>query len=110
VMRKSSSKLLAAAGLAACLTLGVQGAASAAPAGATGWPTGCTNGKFDNGWEARCTKSNGGHYRANVTCRPEDGGPLVWREATVWKSSGISYVFCPPLTQVLSGGITTKAS
>jgi hypothetical protein len=44
-----------------------------------------------------------------VTCFPFDGGPRVVRWASHWKSSGVSYVSCPPLTQVESGGFVTKA-
>ncbi|WP_159394807.1 hypothetical protein [Streptomyces sp. H-KF8] len=106
-MKKSYSTLLAAMGIAACFTLGLQGTANAAP---TAWPTGCSNGKFDNGWEARCSNSNGGSYKATVLCKPFDGGDLVVRDAGVWKTSGISYVSCPPLTGVNSGGIITRST
>ncbi|WP_329337195.1 hypothetical protein OG252_17885 [Streptomyces sp. NBC_01352] len=106
-MKKLHSTLFAAMGMAACFTLGTQGAANAAPAG---WPTGCSYGKFDNGWEARCTNSNGGSYKATVTCQPLDGGALIVRDATVWKTSGISYVFCPPMSFVKGGGIITKST
>jgi hypothetical protein len=74
-----------------------------------GWPTGCGNGKYDNGWSAECSKSNGGSYSASAICRPYDGGPLVFRDAA-WRTSGVSYVFCPPLTQIQSGGINLKST
>ncbi|GAB2901974.1 hypothetical protein GCM10027074_78600 [Streptomyces deserti] len=108
-MKKMNSALLAAVGMAACFTLGVQGTANAATVSPTAHPTGCTSGKHDNGWSAKCSKSNGGHYKASVTCFPFDGGDRVVRWASHWRSSGTSYVSCPPLTQVESGGFVTKA-
>lgn len=109
-MKKLCATLFAAMVLTA---LGLQGVATAAPAGATGWPTGCSNSKIagGNGWLAKCSKSNGGHYKAVVICVPWGGeGSLITREAASWSSSGTSAVFCPPNSTVSSGGIMTKAS
>lgn len=95
----------------AALSLGFQGVATAAPAGATGWPTGCTYGtNSDNGSLAYCSHSNGGHYKATVICARIDGEGKVVRDAGVWKSSGVSNVYCPPETIYSSAGIITKAS
>jgi hypothetical protein len=63
-----------------------------------------------NGWQAACDKSNGGHYKATVTCLPWDGGKAIVRDSAGWKSSGPSFAFCPPSSDVKSGGILTKAS
>jgi hypothetical protein len=118
-MKKLSYGLLAGMVIAGSATLGGASTANAEPradgirsgsASVRAWPTGCTNGKFDNGWSAKCTHSNGGSYRATVICQPYGGGDKVWRDANVWRTSGISRVFCPPLTQVLSGGIESRAS
>jgi hypothetical protein len=110
-MKKVCATLFAATVMAA---LGLQGSATAAPAGATGWPTGCAYSKYTaggaNGWQAACDKSNGGHYKATVTCLPWDGGKAIVRDSAGWKSSGPSFAFCPPSSDVKSGGIITKAS
>ncbi|WP_143675741.1 MULTISPECIES: hypothetical protein [Streptomyces] len=118
-MKKLSSTLLAATGMAACFTLGLAGAANAAPAeyapasdgvSVMGAPSGCSYGGYPGGWQAECDKSNGGHYKATVTCRPWNGGGLVIRNAPVWRASGISIVYCPPSSSVVEGGIITKTS
>lgn len=110
-MKKLCATLFAATVIAA---LGFQGAATAAPVSATGWPTGCTNYRAPvggtGGWTAKCSNSNGGHYKATVICTPWGGGPLVYHDAAGWNSSGYSVAFCPPNTSVKSGGIITKAS
>ncbi|MBA0049732.1 hypothetical protein E0L36_02075 [Streptomyces sp. AJS327] len=115
-MRKHWSVLLAG-GVLAGSALGLPGTAVAATATSpggptvTGWPTGCEYEKHRHGARARCAKSNGGHYRANVTCARMDGGGTVYREAVKWVSGGEwSAVFCPPMTQYLSAGITTKST
>ncbi|MGW0710375.1 hypothetical protein ACWD4G_31220 [Streptomyces sp. NPDC002643] len=118
-MKKKHSSMLAAMGMAACFTLGLQGTANAASTGHASvsgdvsimaWPTGCSNGKYGEGWEAQCRNSNGGHYKATVTCSPDSGGKAIVRYPSVWKSKGLSIVHCPPLTFVVGGGIITKAS
>ncbi|NWF29228.1 hypothetical protein HW130_23730 [Streptomyces sp. PKU-EA00015] len=118
-MKKLCSTLQVTMGIAACFTIGLQGTANAAPAeyvpasndvSIMAHPTSCSNGQNQNGWEAHCRNSNGGSYKATVTCRPRAGGDLVIRDATVWKSSGLSIVFCPPLTAVVYGGIITKST
>lgn len=43
-------------------------------------------------------------------CFPYDGGDWVIRDASVWETSGNSYVFCPPLTKFKSAAIITRAS
>ncbi|MFI6703773.1 hypothetical protein ACIBJC_33375 [Streptomyces sp. NPDC050509] len=112
-MKKNRSTIrLTVIGMTACLTLGLQGAANAAPTSGDvsikAHPTGCSNGVHEQGWSAICSKNNGGQYRASVRCLPFDGGRIVERDATVWKSSGLSIVYCPPLTTVVSGGFWTK--
>jgi hypothetical protein len=104
-VKKIGATLLAAAGLAA---FGLQGVATAAPAGATAHPTQCSNGKYENGWSMHCRKSNGGAYRASVMCKPHNGGAVIERDATVWKTSGLSIVYCPPLTYVVGGSTWTR--
>lgn len=100
-MKKVCATLFTAVAMAA---FGFQGTAAAAQ------PSGCQYGKADlNGAEARCTKSNGGHYKAIVICRAQDGGPDIAREAGAWKSSGLSLVFCPTMTTYKTAGIMTKA-
>jgi hypothetical protein len=104
-MKKVCAILFAAVAMA---TLGLQGTASATTAG---WPTGCSYGKYDiDGAWAECSKSNGGVYRAVVICKPLDGGLNINKEASVWKTSGVSLVFCPPMSVYQVAGITSKAS
>ncbi|MFD0141470.1 MULTISPECIES: hypothetical protein [unclassified Streptomyces] len=103
--------LLVTGSVIAALSFGLQGTASAGPAGATGWPTGCTSKtNYENGAMARCSKSNGGHYKASAICSRMDGSGKIDVEAPIWRSSGWSYVFCPPATVFSSAGIVTKAS
>jgi hypothetical protein len=103
--------VLVTGGVIAAFSLGFQGVASAAPTGATAHPTGCTyQNNFSNGAMAKCSKSNGGHYRAVVICTRQDGGGKITLEAPTWRTSGWSQVYCPPLTSFSSAGITTKAS
>ncbi|OKI62543.1 hypothetical protein [Streptomyces sp. MJM1172] len=122
-MKKLSTALF----LAAIAAFGLQGTAVAAEAGSQGasgnvsvksWPTGCTDGKYSKslggytalGWQATCTKANGGHYKATIICEPFDGGPKFTRDAPVWKTSGKSVVFCPEFSHRVVGGIIEKAS
>lgn len=102
-------------GVMASFTLGVQGTASAATneaATTLGWPTGCTYGDNGaNGAQARCTNSNGGHYKATATCQPYSGGPAIYIDAKRWSSGGEwSNAYCPPLTAFIDAGILSKAS
>jgi hypothetical protein len=110
-MKKLRKLQAAAVGVAACFSLALPGAADAVSAGEVSvraHPTGCSNGIYDNGWYAKCNKSNGGEYRAWVRCLPLNGGPIVERDAPTWRSSGLSKVFCPPLTMVENGGMWTR--
>ncbi|WP_327185431.1 hypothetical protein [Streptomyces sp. NBC_01334] len=59
---------------------------------------------------ARCSHSNGGHYKASVLCTRLDGGGKIDIEAVAWRTSGWSKVYCPALTTFYSAGIVTKAS
>ncbi|MCP3766413.1 hypothetical protein [Streptomyces sp. MAR25Y5] len=89
----------------AMVGLGFQGTAAAAH------PSGCSYGKWDlDGAWAECSKSNGGKYKATVICRALDGGGDIHREAGVWKSSGVSLVFCPTMTTYKTAGLLTKPS
>ncbi|MFC8201627.1 hypothetical protein ACFUTV_40550 [Streptomyces sp. NPDC057298] len=103
--------VLATGSVIAAFSLGFQGAASAAPTGATARPTGCTyQSNFSNGAMASCTNSNGGHYKATVLCTRQDGGGIINLDATVWRASGWSFVYCPALTTFSSAGIITKVT
>jgi hypothetical protein len=119
-MKKLSAALFAAV---AITTFGLRTTATAAEAGTQGnvsvkgWPTGCANGKYQAkfegytamGWYAECKKSNGGHYKATIICRPYDGGDDIYRDASAWKSSGKSIVFCPESSIRLEGGIIERS-
>ncbi|GAA4897996.1 hypothetical protein GCM10023237_15690 [Streptomyces coeruleoprunus] len=87
--------------------IGFQGSATAA---ATGWPTGCQDYKIPmgNGWQAHCSNSNGGRYKATVKCVHWDG-QVIHRDAGTWVSSGPSVAFCPPTTFATSGGVWTRS-
>lgn len=111
--------VLASVGVLMASALGFQGAASAAPT--TGpisikaHPTGCSYEKFTpeghQGASAKCTQSNGGHYKAIVVCVRSLNGDQVSREAATWQSGGrISVVWCPPETHAEFPGVMTKAS
>lgn len=112
-MKRTAAALFAASTVIAMG--GLQGTASAANSEVSpmGWPTGCTFGRFtgdDAAAQAICNKSNGGSYRAVVICAPLDGGKKIVREPSVWKTSGYSYVFCPPMTMYSSSGINQRAT
>jgi hypothetical protein len=130
-MRKLLYAAFAAAMMTIGLTFGVQAAAAAAPVDhdvaavvesdqavaaddvtVQGWPTGCSYAKIpgDEGGQAHCSSSNGGSYKATVNCARIDGGGIVVRDAGVWKTSGISYVYCPPLTVYKTAGIITRST
>ncbi|MFJ1746452.1 MULTISPECIES: hypothetical protein [unclassified Streptomyces] len=103
--------VLVMGGALAAFSLGFGGTASAAPAGATAWPTGCTyQSNFNNGAMARCDHSNGGHYKAGVNCLRQDGGGMVVLDAVAWRTSGWSNVYCPALTVFHSASIITKST
>lgn len=96
-MKKRYSSLLAATGMVAFSILGFQSAAHAA------WPTGCSNGKYEEGWEASCRNSNGGRYKATVTCIPDGGGKPIVRYPSVWKSRARSGDLVLSLIQTRAG-------
>ncbi|CAM5589910.1 hypothetical protein SALBM311S_03183 [Streptomyces alboniger] len=108
-MKKWSA--LVTGSVVAAFSLGFQGVASAAPTGTTGWPTGCTySSNSNNGAQAHCSKSNGGHYKASAICNRLDAAGQIDVEAPTWRTSGWSNVFCPPLTVFSSAGIVTKST
>lgn len=104
-MKKVYSAVLAGAAMA---FLGLQGVATAAP---TGWPEGCYSFRspLGGGWVAQCDNSNGGHYKATVTCERWGGGPDVTHDAVAWTSSGPSFAACPPNTSVKSGSFWSRS-
>ncbi|WP_275561598.1 hypothetical protein [Streptomyces sp. 5-6(2022)] len=113
-MQKLRGALLAASMMVA---LGFQGTAAAAPAATEAgdvsimdWPTDCYYGKFSDGTQAECEKSNGGSYKAVVICTRYDNFEKVVHEPQLWRTSGISYAFCPMGTFYSSSGIKTRAS
>ncbi|MGW2668532.1 hypothetical protein ACWC5F_10730 [Streptomyces sp. NPDC001272] len=103
-MKKLSAVLLSAVAVAG---LGLQGTATAA---ATDWPTGCVDFKspVGNGWAAKCSSSNGGHYKATAICERWDGG-LINVDAVAWNTSNYSYASCPPGTNIKSGGFISRS-
>ncbi|WP_225636003.1 hypothetical protein [Streptomyces solaniscabiei] len=106
-MKKRFSMLIAG-GMLAVSPLVLQGTASAA---ATAHPTGCSSQKvLNDAVGAQCTRSNGGHYKAIANCKAVVGGAEFAREAGVWKSSGLSIVYCPSGTYVTDAGYMTKPS
>lgn len=118
-MKKRWSVLVSAGFMAASASaLGFQGAASAAPAGpvtAKAHPSGCSyeiqTPDGVQGASAKCTKSNGGHYKAIVVCVRSFNGDKISREASAWKSGGkLSVVWCPPESHAETAGVMTKAS
>ncbi|MCP8711910.1 hypothetical protein [Streptomyces sp. AC04842] len=105
---KKRCSLLVVGGMLAVSPLIFQGTASAA---ATAHPTGCSAQKvLSDAVGAQCTKSNGGHYKAIANCKAVVGGTEFSREAGVWKSSGLSIVYCPSGSYVTDAGYMTKAS
>ncbi len=93
-------------------------AASITQVQASARPGDCSYGYFkdrygNEGTKAICKTGNRGYYRAVVQCLPVGGGPIVWREAPVWRAAGsgiTSYVYCPPMTVYSTSGIVTKGS
>ncbi|MER8004031.1 hypothetical protein [Streptomyces sp. NPDC095613] len=109
-MKKLFATLFATAMMAALPVQGTATAATSGEASPAGWPTGCTHGKNGaNGWLAYCTSHNGGRFKATVICAPQEGGPYVNRDATSWSQTTVSYVYCPPLTAVISGGYIERS-
>ncbi|MBM7442615.1 hypothetical protein JOC24_006059 [Streptomyces sp. HB132] len=110
-MRRTHKILLA--GVAACSAIiSVPATASAGVVTPQAHPSGCTysiHGAGINGASAKCSNSNGGHYKALVICEDWDNQKVA-RESQKWVSSGYSYVSCPPMTKPTSAGIMTKAS
>ncbi|GAA2158979.1 MULTISPECIES: hypothetical protein [Glycomyces] len=117
-MKKTIYSLLAAMAMAISLLVGAHGAAAAAPDAAPasddvsimGWPSGCADYQYNNGWLARCTKANGGSWMAFAVCQTEGGGPRFTRNPSVWQtvSNVPSYASCPPGSFVVDGGIWTS--
>ncbi|WP_159107054.1 hypothetical protein [Streptomyces coelicoflavus] len=108
---KMRFSLLVAGGILAVSPLALQSTAIAATDAATGWPTGCSAKKIlSDAVGAQCTNSNGGHYKAIANCKSVVGGVEFSREAGVWKSSGLSVVYCPSGSYVTDAGYMEKAS
>lgn len=86
-------------------------APATASAGAQAHPSGCTYDVVDSKMTvARCSKSNGGHYRAQAMCKDTDTGELKFFEGD-WRNNGShSRAYCQGSTRTVSAGITTKAS
>lgn len=82
-----------------------------ASATATAWPTGCTFQVADSKMTvARCSSSNGGHYRAVANCKDTDTGAFKsfvgdWRDNGAW-----SKAYCQGSTRSTSAGFESKAS
>ena len=117
-MKKTLYALFAAMAMTMGILTTVQGtaAAAAAPTSASavqedvtimGWPSGCADGKWDNGWYGGCSHGNGGSWQVFVTCRPEGGGSTFTRNG-LWKTRGNSYVSCPTLSYAINGGLWTS--
>ncbi|MEU5873989.1 hypothetical protein AB0A73_20840 [Glycomyces sp. NPDC047369] len=124
-MKKTIYALLASMAMAVSLLTGIQGAAAAEPEPAAvtaaavttaddvsimGWPSGCADYQYNNGWLARCTKANGGSWMAFAVCQTEGGGPRFTRNPSVWQtvSNVPSYASCPPGSFVVDGGMWTS--
>jgi len=106
--------VLVAGSVVTVSSLGLQAPATATsitPTLVAAHPSGCFYGPdAENGARATCKHSNGGHYKASVTCDRWDNRGKVVRDAVVWKSSGYSVAYCPPETSYLHAGIITKAA
>ncbi|MFB9661251.1 hypothetical protein ACFQS3_00875 [Glycomyces mayteni] len=123
-MKKTIYALLASTAMALSLLTGVQGASAAEPEPAAtaavatasddvtimGWPSGCADYQYYNGWLARCTKANGGSWLVFAVCQTEGGGPRFTRNPSVWQTTSNvpSIVSCPPGSFVVDGGIWTS--
>lgn len=88
--------------------VGLQGTATAAPAG---WPDGCSSWTVpeSNGRAASCSSSNGGRWKAVAKCQPYNGDPVIEWDSNSWSGSGISFAFCPPMTYVIGGAFWTRS-
>ncbi|MEU6248576.1 hypothetical protein [Glycomyces sp. NPDC047010] len=126
-MKKTIYALLASTAMAVSLLTGIQGAAAAEPEPAQaapvtavaaadddmtimGWPSGCADYQYYQGWLARCTKANGGSWMVFAVCQTEGGGPRFTRNPSVWQTTSNvpSIVSCPPGSFVVDGGIWTS--
>jgi hypothetical protein len=102
---------------ASASVLGFAGSASAASGGSVtvkAHPTGCDYSTMvldgQQGAQAKCTKSNGGSYKAIVVCVRLLNKEEISREAGVWKKSGVSIVWCPPESYAKTAGVMTRSS
>ncbi|MFJ2968544.1 hypothetical protein ACIPIC_40545 [Streptomyces collinus] len=82
-----------------------------ASASASARPTGCTQ-QIPNKQMtvAKCSKSNGGHYRAVAACKDPDDG-RIWLFYGEWRNdANFSTAYCGGATKVQSAGLETKVS
>lgn len=86
-------------------------APATASAAAKAWPTGCTQQEVGSKMTvAKCSNSNGGHYRAVAVCKDTDNGRIYLFDGD-WRNNGSwSKAYCQGSTRVQSAGIETKAS
>jgi hypothetical protein len=93
--------------------------ATAGPASAASWPTGCTYAKYTvkvagtsgstYGTRATCS-GGGGYFKAVVICRSFLTFETAVYEAYDWKRPGQESIrLCPSTTQYMSSGIMSKA-
>lgn len=96
--------------LAGLFSLGGGATASASEVGTMAHPSGCSHEVAGNwGTVARCSKHNGGSYRAIAVCKDPETGKVVWSYGG-WRQYGYSYAYCNGSTRATSAGIESSPS
>lgn len=96
--------------LGSLFSLGAGASASASEVGIMAHPTGCHY-EVPGSWGsvARCSKHNGGAYRALVLCKDPNTGK-IYNYVGAWRQTGFSYAYCQGNTQASSAGVETRFS
>lgn len=93
---------------AALMSIGAAQPASANEVSPMAHPSGC-HFEVQAPWGAvaRCSKANGGHYRALVICKDRETGKL-YNYAGGWRDTGFSYAYCNSNYVPQSAGVETR--
>lgn len=107
-MRMVSRTALAGV-LVAGAMLTASATASANSVGVKAHPSGCTY-DIDNVWRtfAKCSKSNGGSYRAIAVCKDSEG--RVTHPVGQWRrDGGFSFAYCSGSGKPIHAGVETRS-
>ncbi|PSM38124.1 hypothetical protein C6Y14_37865 [Streptomyces dioscori] len=94
--------------LAGIFSFGAGATASADTMDVQAHPSGCEF-KIQDAWRtmAKCSESNGGHYRAIAVCKDSEG--RVTNAVGAWKNNSTpSYAYCSGSGKPTAAGVETK--